>query len=545
MKKDLSSNDKKLIHEQSVKFLRRIAFERVNDTNLMDLLSYNETSLWWYLDLSIYYKLKKSFDPNYKNLDKENIIWSNIISYFGVIFYLIKTIVRYFHGILKSERHENDNSVILIPSSSLSWRKSNATTNKKKDVMVGDVLDGLKSEEFNVIACDISEEISGFGLTKLNEKISEEVVWKPIEYYLNFQVLINVFSAWVVYIRKWRKFKNNKEFLRLFDFQNSNLYSDLSVIFKRFFYCNSFNILMQIELLKNAIGYENVDVTLTYCDLCTFGLSTIIAGNEKSIPTISLQTSLMNPNGREYIYSYEEISKFPIPTKTALNGEYYKDLLIKESSYPKDNLTVIGQPRYDFLFKEHYSKENFCIENGIDCNKKLILVTTQPFGFELHKSINDKFITAILGLEKCLDEMLVIIKPHPRETSDYYRGLIDDNSNFHILNEKFDTYEAINACDLLITFSSTTAIEAMIMKKPIIILNLTNEEITPYTEYGAAILVKDEKYLFPTIKLAMYDNETREKLFTGQKNFLNYFLYLQDGFATNRFINLIRNILEN
>ena len=57
---------------------------------------------------------------------------------------------------------------------------------------------------------------------------------------------------------------------------------------------------------------------------------------------------------------------------------------------------------------------------------------------------------------------------------------IDHNSIIRVLNEEYDTYEALNACDVLITVSSTTAIEAMIMKKPIIILNLTDEEITPY-----------------------------------------------------------------
>ena len=56
-------------------------------------------------------------------------------------------------------------------------------------------------------------------------------------------------------------------------------------------------------------------------------------------------------------------------------------------------------------------------KNDIDCNKKLILVTTQPFGLELHKSINDKFLNAILRLEENLEEMVIIIKPHPRKVS--------------------------------------------------------------------------------------------------------------------------------
>ena len=90
-----------------------------------------------------------------------------------------------------------------------------------------------------------------------------------------------------------------------------------------------------------------------------FGRSTIIAGNEKSIPTISLQTSLMNANGREYIYTNDEIRSFPVPGLITISGDYYKESLIKESSYPRDKLSVVGQPRYDFIYSEHYSKKNY------------------------------------------------------------------------------------------------------------------------------------------------------------------------------------------
>jgi hypothetical protein len=522
-----------------------------NGTNLISLLNYKDTSLWWYLDLPLNYVMKNLFvdsDLNSIFSNKKYTFFNNfklsLTITFGLIILFIRISIRYLYAKLTVKKSVNDDYNILIPTSSLSWRDSSYGTRNKKDQMIGDVINELQdNDNFQVIACDVCEDFPGFGIKKLMEKKKDDIKWKPLEFYLNLKILRNTSSLWIHYIKKWRKFKSEDGFKELFDVENINFYPEVEDVFKKFFYYNLFNILLQIELLKNAINLENIDLTLTYCDHCVFGRSTIIAGNQKSIPTISLQTSLMSPNGREYIYTSEEIGSFPVPNLMALSGDYYKDLLIKESSYPHDKLTVVGQPRYDFLYNEGYSKKNFCFKNGIDCNKKLILVTTQPSGLEMHKHVNDIFLNAILGLEEDLKEMVIIIKPHPREKADYYKNFIRGHSIFHVLNEEYDTYEAITACDLLITVSSTTAIEAMIMKKPIIILNLTGEKITPYVESGAAILVDKEENFLAAIKLVLYDVKTREELFQRQKDFLYNFMYLQDGLATKRFVDLIKDIL--
>lgn len=540
------------LHKNSVNYIWKIANGKLeNGISLIELLNYNDVSLWWYLDLPLYYAIKRSLiDLNInKRIKIRNKTFNNLkitlIITFGLIFYFIRTLIRYICGRLIVKNSKIADYNILVPTASINWRNSNYEKKKKKDQMVGNVINELDNNPlFNVIACDIFEEFLFFGIKKIFEKKHDSSVWRPLEFYLNGGVLKKAFSSWFYYIKKWRKFKANKGFNKLFQDNGFNFYPYIENIFKKFFYFNLLNILLQIELLKNVIKQENIDLTFTFCDHCVQGRSTIIAGNKKLIPTISLQSSLIASNGREYIYSSEEMQKFPIPSIMALNGQYYKDLLIKGSSYPEDKLKIVGQPRYDFIFKGYYSKKNFCKKNGITCKKKLILVTTQPFGLEIHKTISDKFITAILRLEDNLEEMKIIIKPHPRENANYYKNLLK-KSSIHILNEKYDTYDAINACDVLITSSSTTAVEAMIMKKPVLILNLSGEEKTPYTESGAAILVKKEENLLKTIKLLLFNVKVREELFKKQKDFLYQFIYLQDGKATERFIDLIKDNLKS
>ncbi|HJH26921.1 MAG TPA: hypothetical protein C5S37_09180 [Methanophagales archaeon] len=105
-----------------------------------------------------------------------------------------------------------------------------------------------------------------------------------------------------------------------------------------------------------------------------------------------------------------------------------------------------------------------------------------------------------------------------------------------------DTYEQLFVCDLMITRHSTTAMEAVALNKPIIILNLSGEpDPVEYVKEGVALGVYKEGDLKPTIEKLLKDDSELAK---NRKKYIETYLYKIDGKATERVVNLIEEMLE-
>ncbi len=548
-------------HEEAVKWLQGIAYRKINgNTNLIELLAYEGTSLWWYLDLPLYYslknflrqdKLESTFSEQqsafYSRLEASRLL---LINFIGIFYLFTKTFVRFIYGILTNLITKNDHKkyTILIPSYSSSWRESNILgKSKKKDEMVGDIIKELLSRDFRVVACDICGDFPRLGIKQLVEKnISEGKLWRPLDTYLTITVLQKTFFSWMYYRKNWNNIKRNPEFYKLFLYKDVDTYPIFKNVFEKFFGYNLLNALLQIELIKHAIDNENADLILTNCDHCTFGRSTVIAGKERGVPTLSSQMASITPYSREYMYTKNEINTIPMPDTIAVTGQYYQNLLTKKSFYHAKKVVVTGQPRYDPLNKlEGYSKKEFCDKNNISYYKKIILVTTFPVGLEQLSYNRAIFVSTLLKNITNLSSVEIIIKPHPREDGNYYSRFLRRGVSFRLLSKRDDTYEALYACDVLITFSSTTGLEAMIMDKPVVVINLTGEpEGIPYVKSGAAIGVHKEEDLVPAIKGTLYNKEVRKKLAEARKKFVYEHAYIQDGQASKRVADLIMQIIE-
>ena len=108
-----------------------------------------------------------------------------------------------------------------------------------------------------------------------------------------------------------------------------------------------------------------------------------------------------------------------------------------------------------------------------------------------------------------------------------------------------DTLGLINASELLITVSSMTGLEAMILDKPLITINLTDLPDTfPYAEYGASVSVSRPEDFTPAIEKCLNDNQVKKKLKIGRERFIRDYLHALDGKSTDRIISVVESLLE-
>ena len=114
-----------------------------------------------------------------------------------------------------------------------------------------------------------------------------------------------------------------------------------------------------------------------------------------------------------------------------------------------------------------------------------------------------------------------------------------------IVRQKVDIYELLHASDLLITTHSTVGLEAILLEKPVITLNLTSKpDLMPYATSGAAIGVYKKEDLVPAMQTALFNPETKEEMAKRRKAFVLEHTYKPDGQASKRVAELITRLIQ-
>ncbi len=217
-------------------------------------------------------------------------------------------------------------------------------------------------------------------------------------------------------------------------------------------------------------------------------------------------------------------------------GQY--QLKIYEKKVPKSKVTIVGCPLYDKLIKGEiglWSKKESEQVVGTK-GKKYILIASQ--------FIELGWIEPLFNAIKQVGDIHLVVKAHPLEKSvrRYERLRNKTGVNLSIFRD-VPIANLIKHCDLFITQHSTTAFEAMILKKPVLIINLSGKkDIYPFTQYGAAYGVYKEEDILPGIKKLLYDRKFVKKQLDQQKKFLHSHLGPLDGLSSVR---VVRNILKS
>lgn len=358
------------------------------------------------------------------------------------------------------------------------------------------------------------------------------------------------------FIAKWRSIKDNKNFknkiyykVPLFDI----LEEDLENIFLNRFV----SLIKYIEIMK--ILRNRFDIVVTQNDLVPFEKTIIKTANKLVIPTLTtidgtLSDNLIKKRENDYIP--------PSTQKIALFSDNQKRTILKEfkGEIPEDRLVVTGFPIFDDYYnnKPKINKEKICKMLGIDKNKKIILYITEQYsqkirecsllGLLTKKQHKKRYIELFELIEK-IPNLHLIIKSHPSGSLE--DSFINDITNEmgvrdFVIVENIDIYSLINASDVLITRLSTVGLEAMILKKPVIIFDTYSDtsDYFDYTEFGAALHAKEPGELLKVLN-RLFDNKYLQKrLQYGMEKFINKNYNKNDGKASRRVADLIEDMMK-
>ena len=375
----------------------------------------------------------------------------------------------------------------------------------------------------------------------------------PFNLYWNVGIWRKEYRAARYFLKQWKVLARDEKFRQLCMLGERDMYDLVSRQLKFYFLVLFPYALKRIALAHRLLEQERPELILLINEYGIFERALLIAGKQKHIATVALQHGNIHASHQGYMYQPEDISReglvrspyCPIPDKTAVFGEYFKDMLCGTSVYPEDSLVVTGSCRHDVIdtIKNDLSKEDVLSCYGIDHTKRTILWTTTCIAM-----IDEENIINFRAFRAAMDQLsdtILVIKMHPNSKDRYVRMakeyLSMPRDNVVIVPKNADTLCLIHACDMMVTKMSTTAIEAVAMDKPLLILNLTGDaDKMEYVSQNIAVGVYAAEDLAATIENLINDDA---ELAENRNRYVEQYFYKIDGRASRRVAGLIDDML--
>lgn len=331
--------------------------------------------------------------------------------------------------------------------------------------------------------------------------------------------------------KKWSKIREDSKFRESFTYENLSIYEIIEEIFSLYLLARFVEIIRYYEVLERILYLENIHMIVVASDVHPLGKLVVKLGECEGVPSLVLQHGVTH-----YPYGYVPVSS----TKIAAWGEISCEWLMKHG-VPKEKIVLTGCPRFDPLALKTFIKTDVHKILQIEKSKEIIVLTTEP-GWGLGK--RSVPYTAINAMHYFPDKHLVI-KLHPDDEGEIYEEIKKEvgPENITIVRD-IDLNSLLDESIVLVTVSSTTALEAMLLDQPVIILNLKDlPETIPYVKSGSAIGVYKPEDLVPTIKKALYDQTVRKELEEKRRKFVYEYACETDGKASKRVADLIEKMI--
>lgn len=227
--------------------------------------------------------------------------------------------------------------------------------------------------------------------------------------------------------------------------------------------------------------------------------------------------------------------------------QWHVDRGVKE-----DALVVTGNPRFDTIRSRREGwRERICSELGIDPGRGLVLMATEWFsagGARGTNEMEEDYIRLCLkGLSGRRDSQ-VVVKLHPAYQEKYEEMVraIAEEEHAQIMVARDYLWDLIEMSQAVVIQNSTVGLEAMILGKPVIVVNPGGRaRRSVYVREGAALEACNPEELVASLNQAIGDTEFRSHLLAVAERFVESYAYVQDGKASERVAALIAEILRD
>jgi hypothetical protein len=295
------------------------------------------------------------------------------------------------------------------------------------------------------------------------------------------------------------------------------------------------------EEMSEALRATRPGVVCLYAESSGWGRAAVAACRAQGVPTLGIQHGILYPTYYSYRHEADE-QDCPRPDRTAVFGEAARRFLILAGRYAPESLVVTGSPKFDELARAARTWDRAAIRSrlGLAPDERLLAVASRFRGIrETHQSIGSAFPALVRAVE-ALPGVRMLVKPHPAESTGAYERTIREAAarRSSLLPPPGDLMQLLFAADALVTVESLSAVEALVLGKPVVILNMPTN-LREMVEAGVAVGVDAGTDPRPALESVLGDAETQRRLAEARRAYLSDAARGVDGHASERLLALV------
>jgi hypothetical protein len=294
---------------------------------------------------------------------------------------------------------------------------------------------------------------------------------------------------------------------------------------------------------REALAHFRPDTVCLYAESSGWGRAVLLACRRAGVPTVAVQHGIVYPKYFSYRHDPDE-ADCPRPDRTAVFGEAARRLLTTLGGYPPESLVLTGSPRFDDLLAAAgaWDRDETRRRLGVSPGERLVVVASRFRAIrDTHASIGSAFPALVAALESMPDARAVV-KPHPAEGSEGYAEVLRRAGarRVTLVDPREDLMRLLHAADVLVTVESLSAVEALVLGRPVIVLNMPTH-LADLVAAGAALGVPEGGDPAGALQGALAPGAARQGLDRARDAYLGELAMGIDGGATGRIAALLRD----
>jgi hypothetical protein len=281
-----------------------------------------------------------------------------------------------------------------------------------------------------------------------------------------------------------------------------------------------------------------------YAESSGWGRAALCAARAAGVPSLALQHGILYPKYYSYIHAPDE-GDCPLPDRTAVFGDAARRLLVFLGRYRPESLSVTGSPKFDALVRSTPAggPEALRASLGVAKDGPMVLVASRFRGIRrTHQSIGSAFPALVRAVE-ATEGVTCLVKPHPAEPAAPYEAVLQKLGarRVRVVSPSADFIELIRAADALVTVESLSAVEALVLDRPVLVLNMPTN-LRDMVDQGVALGVGVGEDPTAALRDLLFDAEIRGRLEAARRLYLSDVAHGVDGRATERILALVHEI---
>ncbi|MGO9374711.1 MAG: hypothetical protein ACLQBD_21790 [Syntrophobacteraceae bacterium] len=230
-----------------------------------------------------------------------------------------------------------------------------------------------------------------------------------------------------------------------------------------------------------------------------------------------------------------------VADKLLLWGQPFYDE-IRGLGAPQSRLAICGMPATDQLFLTYQA--NTSVAQSSPAKSYLILSETQ--NCVTYKKLYSDYKTLLKASIAATPSIRWLVKLHPVEDQSFYTDMLDGSfPNLSILPKETTLEEAIKLADVACTIWSTAGLEAMVMRRPLVVFDIVPlvRQYAWWPKFGGGTYISSEDAMMHFIGQASTDQRFLGCLVKGQDDFLTR-SFANSGRAAEAVLECISNYLS-